>query len=239
MSQRKTDKAKVKEGRCQGIGPAYVPYHKVNEARSIGTATMVPDPYEGRTIHLLSQAEADLYYTLRWDPMVLHFREQFLLDGALINEARMQLGLKPVRELYYTTDLLVDYTDGRRIAFSVKSSKREFDPNDIQYKGREHCYAHLIERQNIERIYWENQGVPFFIVTRDGLDLTFARNVRFVMGYWDGSFCQTREQKMMWLVAHRIIEVPMRGGYLNPKKLSADAPFDIEAMFAAKYSGGA
>ena len=236
MSQRKSDKAK--EGRCQGIGSTYVPFHKVNEARSIGTATMVPDPFEGRHIHLLSQAEADLYYTLRWNPMVLHFREQFLLDGDLINVARKQLGLRPVTELYYTTDLLVDYTDGRRIAFSVKSSKREFDPNDIQYKGREQSYARLIRRQNIERVYWESQSVSFFIVTRDSLDLTFARNVRFVMGYWDGSFCQTREQKMMWLVAHRIIEVPMRGEYLNPKKLAISASFDVEAMFAANYGRG-
>ena len=74
MSKQKSNMKKIAEGRCQGIGANYVPFFKASEAKSIGTASMIPDMIEGRMIHTLSTVETDLYYMLRWDDAVEHIR---------------------------------------------------------------------------------------------------------------------------------------------------------------------
>lgn len=234
MGKSKSNKKKIAEGRCTGIGPDYVPFHMSNENSSRATSPMIPDRTEGRMVHCLSDTEAMLYSLLRWNTNVEHIREQFLLDIERVNEVREKLGYKKApSSACFTTDFLVDFFDGTQKAFSVKFRKSEFDPNSRIYRGRPRAYARLIERQNTERAYWESLGVEFHIVTRDDLMpyRTLIKNIDFVMGFWDEISIVNKDQMILYLIAHHIIEVPMDKTFLNPRKLVEEASFDIEATF--------
>ncbi len=234
MSKRKSNSQKFKEGRCQGIGPDYVPFYKSNENGRRSTGYMIPDRIEGRQIHCLSDTEAMMYYLLRWNPYVEHIREQFLLDHDRVNDVRLQAGYREVSpEIVYTTDFLVDFTDDHQEAYSVKYSRDEFNPESERYQGREYAYAKLIERQNTERLYWESLNVGFNIVTRDDLmkNRILIKNIAFVLGYQNEMLITNREQKFLYLVAHHYINIPMDMEFINTSKMVEGAPFDIDRVY--------
>ncbi len=235
MGSRKSNKKKLEEGRCQGIGPDYVPFHKSTETRgSRASSPIIPDPIEDRQIHCLSDTESWLYYLLRWNQDVLHIREQYLLDINLVNEVREKLGYtRAPKTACFTTDFLVDYADGSRKAFSVKFRKSDFDPNSRIYRGRPKAYKRLIMRQNTERAYWEAQGVEFHIITRDDLMpyRILIKNIAFALGFWNEDVIYNKDQMVMYLVAHRIIDVPMDQEFINPRKLVEEADFDVEEIY--------
>lgn len=239
MGRRKSNKKKLEEGRCQGIGPDYVPFYKANEGGSRGTASMIPDPVEQRMVHVLSDTEGMLYYLLRWDEGVSHIREQYLLDAECVNDARAELGYSRVPgTACFTTDFLVDYRDGGQHAYSVKFSSRQFDMQSREYAGREGAYARLIERQNTERRYWESQDVPFSIVTREDLmeHRIKIKNIAFILRFYDALFVTNTEQKLLYLAAHHIVTVPMEEEFINPKQLAARMAFDIDGAYEKAVS---
>lgn len=232
MARQKTNMKKIQEGRCQGIGANYVPFFRASEAKSIGTASMIPDLREGRMIHTLSATETDLYYMLRWDDMVEHIREQYLLDTNYINEIRLNLGLKQVSaNCCYTTDFLVDYKDGSQHAYSVKFKRADFNPDSIQYRGKDYKYKKMIERQNIERLYWQTQGIGFSIVTSEDIDRVYVQNIAYALSFYDPLMIHTREQKLMYLLAHKVILIDMHKERINPKRLSEKLAVDIDSLF--------
>ena len=221
-------KRKIEQGRCQGYGPDYIPFYKANEFSSSGTASIIADPIEGRQVHTMSTVETDFYWNIRWDPEVVHIREQYLLDTDRMNLIREKMGLKKVTGLYYTTDFLVDYADGEIRAYSIKYSRDVFDRSSRRYRGRENKFDSMIVRQRLEKVYWESQGVPFSIVTKEDVDRYKARNVESVMACYQPWRCRTTEQKFRFLIAHRFIDIPMEGRYLNFQREAENAGFDIE-----------
>ena len=240
MSKRKTNKVKLAEGYGTGIGPTYQPFHTANGSGSVGTASMIPDPFEGRMVHVLSTTEEDLYYILRWDDNVEHIREQYPLNVEYMNEVRKANGLKPLSSMAVpTTDFLVDYKDGSQHAYSVKFKATQFNPDSIQYRGRKNRYAQLIERQHAERLYWESQGIDFSIVTSEDINRVYAKNIAYVMSHYNDLFIVTREQKLMYLLAHKIVTVPMTEKKINPKELAESMTFDIDVAYekAISYKG--
>lgn len=232
MARQKTNMKKIQEGRCTGIGANYVPFYLASEAKSMGTASMIPDAFEGRMIHTLSTVETDFYWLLRWSDDTLHIREQYLLNHEHVNDVRMTLGLKRVSSnTCYTTDFLVDLVDGMQRAYSVKFKAADFDPNNIKYAGSKKKYATLIERQNIERLYWESQGIPFAIITSETINRTYSKNIAYAMGFYNRLLICNSEQKLMYLIAHKIIRVDMEHEKLNPKRLLEQLNIDVDALY--------
>lgn len=232
MARQKTNAKKIAEGRCTGIGASYVPFYLASEAKSMGTASMIPDEIEGRMIHTLSTVETDFYWLLRWSDDTLHIREQYLLNHEHVNDVRMTLGLKRVSSnTCYTTDFLVDLIDGSQRAYSVKFKAADFDPNNVKYKGSKKKYANLIERQNIERLYWESQGIPFAIITSELINRTYSKNIAYAMGFYNQLLICNLEQKLMYLIAHKIVRVDMEHEKLNPKRLLEQLNIDVDTIY--------
>ncbi len=232
MARQKTNMKKIQEGRCTGIGANYVPFYLASEAKSMGTASMIPDAFEGRMIHTLSTVETDFYWLLRWSDDTLHIREQYLLNHEHVNDVRMTLGLKRVSSnTCYTTDFLVDLIDGSQRAYSVKFKAADFDPNNVKYKGSKKKYANLIERQNIERLYWESQGIPFAIITSELINRTYSKNIAYAMGFYNQLLICNLEQKLMYLIAHKIVRVDMEHEKLNPKRLLEQLNIDVDTIY--------
>lgn len=232
MARQKTNAKKIAEGRCTGIGASYVPFYLASEAKSMGTASMIPDEIEGRMIHTLSTVETDFYWLLRWSDDTLHIREQYLLNHEHVNDVRMTLGLKRVSSnTCYTTDFLVDLVDGMQRAYSVKFKAADFDPNNIKYAGSPKRYVALIERQNIERLYWESQGIPFAIITSETINRTYSKNIAYAMGFYNRLLICNSEQKLMYLIAHKIVRVDMEHEKLNPKRLLEQLNIDVDTLY--------
>lgn len=234
MGRRKSYKKKIEEGRCTGTGPDYKAFYLSNEGVSRASSPMIPDRIEGRMIDCLSDTEAMLYSLLRWNTRIAHIQEQYQLDIERVNMVRTELGYKEVpSNTPFTTDFYVEFVDGTEKAFSVKFRKSEFNSNSRIYRGRNDKYARLIERQNTEIAYWKSLGVEFKIVTRDVLMeyRTLIKNIDFVLGFWDESSVVNKDQMILYLIAHHIIEVPMDIEFINPRKLVSEARFDIEDTF--------
>lgn len=235
MGRRKSNKKKIEEGRCTGIGPTYVPFHKSYETPSRASSPITPDRREGRMVHCLSTTEDMLYTLLHWNPNVLHIREQYQCNIEIINQLREKCGYKNKLPLTasFTTDFLVDFVDGTQRAYSVKYKKYYFDPSSKMYQGRPDAYCKLIRRQCLEIAYWASQGVEFHIVTRDDLmeHRIKIKNIDFVMGFWDESLIVNTDQMLLYLIAHRIIEVPMDKEFINPRQLVASMNIDIETVY--------
>lgn len=111
-----------------------------------------------------------------------------------------------------------------------------FNPRSIQYKGKRNKYAQMIERQKIEQLYWESQGVPFSIITAEHINRTLAKNISFVMSFYEPTFISSTEQKLMYLIAHKIVEIDMEDSLINPKQLAETMAFDIDAMYEKALS---
>ena len=230
----KSVQKRLKEGRCQGIGPEYEPFVKAQEAKSSGTAACIPDPIEGRQVHLLSATETELYYMLRLGAGVSHFREQMLLNMDAVNRLLEKRGLPRVGDnVAYTTDLLTDYEDGRRIAYSVKWSREDFDIHSRQYRGRENRYYNLIIRQDIEMEYWKERNTEFCIVTREDINHVLATNNRLLFSYYDNSRgLFNTQQRMLYLMARGYITWPwITSEFIVPAKLVEHFPYDIDSFY--------
>lgn len=224
----KSYKKRIEEGRCQGVGVEYTPFITSREARSIGTSSSIYDPIEGRLVHVLSTVESNFYYVLRWNPEIKYIREQYLLDTEVMKKIAKELGISASN--YYTTDFLVDYQDGSQRAYSVKKSKNVFDADNREYRGNNKRVS-LINRQKMEWIYWESQGIPFSIVTQEDINLNLVVNVKNVMSCYQELRVTNKVQKLMYLIAHRIIDVPMDRTKLNFQKLVESATFDIDDLY--------
>lgn len=237
MAKYKSKAERLKEGRCQGIGPDYIPFYKVTDFASKGTASRIWDTREGRFVHCMSQTEAMLYFLLRWDTSVVHIREQFLLDQNRINEICRFHGYPHM--FCCTTDFLVDYTDGTQKAFSVKYSRQDFDSGNPRYRGGEHTYEALIRRQTVEKDYWESLGVEFQIVTRENIPEIRTFNIRYILGFQLPLLAVQPWQKLMCLVAHRVIpEGDIDSGHIDPVKMLEKTTWDIEGLFDKYFGGG-
>ena len=76
----------------------------------------------------------------------------------------------------------------------------------------------------------------FSIITADHINRTLAKNISFVMSFYEPTFISSTEQKLMYLVAHKIVEIDMEDSLINPKQLAESMAFDIDAMYEKALS---
>jgi len=154
----------------QGVGAEYKPYITTSEFNSIGTTSVIKDWKTGRGVHCLSQGEMLLYYILRWDDNNEDIREQYPLDYNETVKIAQEMGFKQPSEIM-TTDMLVTQKGGKMIAYSVKVD-RNLNQRQLQLL----C---------IEKQYWINRGVEYYLVFKEDMNRTLASNVRLVTEFYD------------------------------------------------------
>lgn len=181
---RPSKKSKELQGRGTGVGAGYQPYINTPETDSKGTASNFVDWKTGRAVQLMSQVELAIYLQERWRDDVADIRERFPLDDDLIDDlvdeinSRIQDGnYAPIKHFdhskgHLTTDLLLTMADGSMEAISVKYDKH-------------HLSQRQIERQFVEKQYWERQGVPFHLLDKSDVIPILVQNIRLVTEYYD------------------------------------------------------
>ncbi len=164
------------EGRGTGVGADYKPWLTVQDVPSTGRTHRPRGLKTGRVHHLLSDIERDLFYILDWSESVIDIREQFPLDRTVTQAITERIGVTHPRDtttktpLVMTTDFLCDVVrDGRRVLIA-----RSVKPADKLENDR------IVEKQEIERRYWAEQGVDWGIVTDADIPATYTENIGHV-----------------------------------------------------------
>jgi hypothetical protein len=169
----------VKEGRGQGEGAEYKPWLTIQDVPSCGRSHRVRGNSTGRIHHLLSDIEYDLFLLLDWQTSTVDLREQFPLDRDATLDIAGRLHVRhpravPTAEpMVMTTDLVQDLRVGNGVetrAYAVKTAK------DLE-KPR------VLQKLEIEWRYWQEQGTPWSIVTRNELPHRLIGNIGWVRDF--------------------------------------------------------
>ena len=200
MGKAISEAGKMREGRGTGTGASYLPWIKIRELNSIGTATSFPDWKPGRAIELLSQAELWWYAKLRWQDDVVDIREQFPLELELTNSIARNNGIRPAQNglKHMTTDLLVTMVDGSEIAFSVKTDRGTLKDN-----------RRTVELQYVECRYWVSKGVTWKILFKEDLNPVEIRNILDVVTCHDIARVHDDFSYVRHLISHKHVTIDM------------------------------
>lgn len=175
-------KKMIKEGRGAGIGNEYIPWLKIQDVPSLGRATRLKGIKTGRQHEFLSDMERNYFYILEYSDNVVDIREQFPLlpleETILIAN---ELGINHPKHpetgefIVMTTDFLVTVDGEDKMLERARTIKAKDDLLDKR----------VIEKFEIERVYWSKKGIDWGIVTEEEIDKAIAHNISYVHGYKD------------------------------------------------------
>lgn len=163
----------LQEKRGQGVGERYTPWILVQDFPSNGMVSRIQGAKTGRTHHLLSNHEMNLFFLLDWSDEVLDIREQYpLLDLQQVIEiaemAQIRYPYDPVSGFPYvmTSDFYIETTRGPMV-IAVKTTADLDNPR-------------VREKLEIERRYWSKKNVRWRIITEREINQTKARNIEWL-----------------------------------------------------------
>jgi len=154
-------------------GAAYQPFLETHHVSSRGIASRIPGWKTGRVHHLLSKLENQFFYLLEWSEGVTDIREQFALPLDKTQEIADQLGVAHPKQapttipMVMTTDFLVTLTSRKQLAITVKPSEE---------LGRKR----ILEKFEIERLYWKEQETEWRIATEKDLPVALVENIEWI-----------------------------------------------------------
>jgi hypothetical protein len=145
----------------------------IQDFASKGMASRAYGTKTGRIHHLLSNLETQFFYLLDWSDDVVDIREQYpLLDVPLAieiaEESKIRYPYDQVSGFPYvlTSDFLIETTSGIRVR-TIKSASELQKPR-------------VREKLEVERRYWQRQGVDWKIVTENEINRAKARNIEWL-----------------------------------------------------------
>ena len=163
----------IKEGRGQGFGNNYKPWITIRDVSSEGRSHRIFGHKCQRTHHLLSDLELAAFFLFEWNPRTIDIREQYPLDLEQTLEIAERIKIPHPKVGKYhqimTSDFLVDTHNLKspKFAVQVKYSSALDDPRTI-------------EKIEIERQYWKQQNVPFYIFTEHQVPLIVSQNIQWL-----------------------------------------------------------
>lgn len=163
----------IKEGRGQGFGNSYKPWLTIRDVSSEGRSHRVFGHKSQRTHHLLSDLELSTFLLLEWHSTTIDIREQYPLDIEQTLKIAESIGIPHPRfGKHYkimTSDFLVDIHNSitPKFVVQVKYSNALNDPRTI-------------EKLEIERQYWKQQNIPFYIFTEHQVPKTVSQNIQWL-----------------------------------------------------------
>lgn len=209
-----TDEKRLKT-RGIGIGRDYQPFVFVQDFSSSGESVRIPSATVGRVHHLLSGLELAAFVLFDWCKDTIDLREQYPLPLDATLSISSQLGVKHPQTLgklrIVTTDLVVDFSNRKPLALSVKPSA------DLQDDR-------TLEKLQIERSYWENEGVDWHVFTENEVSPVFKENL-----HWLRPFLEESESTAFHVDEQDVADLSKRlGAYPSLKVTKACAKLDDE-----------
>ncbi|GLC89709.1 TnsA endonuclease N-terminal domain-containing protein [Lysinibacillus piscis] len=172
----------IKEGRGSGIGSDYKPWLNIQDVSSLGRSTRLKGIKTNRQHEFLSDLERNYFYLTEYSDFVVDIREQFPLlpleETIVIAD---ELGIKHPTDpkthepVVMTTDFLLTVDKGEGFVELARTIKMK----DELLKER------VIEKFEIERVYWERRQINWGIVTELEIPKEMARNISYIHDYYD------------------------------------------------------
>ena len=163
-----------KEKRGQGYGIDYKPFLTVRDVPSKGRVHRRPALTHNRIVHLLSDLELAVFLLFDWNDPVKDIREQFPLNPEATIDIAKRLGIKhPAYKgvlQVMTTDFLIDMKIEGSLVSQAVSVKYADDLEDVR----------TLEKQEIERRFWENEEVAWYTFTEQDVPVTSVKNIRWL-----------------------------------------------------------
>lgn len=181
MAKRKFDVFNaLNKGKGLGEYAEYTPWLNVRDVPSKGFSNEIYGIKSRRVHHLLSTPELECFFLCELNSDVLDVREQFpLLDIELIERITQQLKVRPSLDTYngksepriFTTDLLLTIKDGRQTKYEAISVKKDYASLTSK---------RALELQEIERLYWNLQGVKWRLFIPCESSKIVSRNIELL-----------------------------------------------------------
>lgn len=175
-------KKMIKDGRGTGIGSEYIPWLKIQDVASLGRVTRLKGIKTGRQQDFLSDMERNYFYILEYSDDIVDIREQFPLlpleETILIAN---ELGINHPKHpetgefIVMTTDFLLTIAGKDKMLERARTIKAKDDLLDKR----------IIEKFEIERVYWSKKGIDWGIVTEEEIDKTISFNISSIHSYKD------------------------------------------------------
>jgi hypothetical protein len=173
-TEEKIEKFK-KDGRGNGTGTSYTPWLNVlNGPTSNSFRVRVKGWKTHRIHHFLSRLEYYAFMHFEWDDSVLDIREQFPLNREetiiLAEKLNVNHPIANGTKIVMTTDMLLTTYNGVKeelIAISIKPS------NKLDQRR-------TLEKLEIERQYWLEKKVKWYLVTEKDLIDTLISNIEYI-----------------------------------------------------------
>jgi hypothetical protein len=217
-----------KEKRGQGFGTDYKPFLTVRDVPSKGRVHRRPALTHNRVVHLLSDLELAAFLLFDWQSAVTDIREQFPLNPETTIDIAKRLGIKhPAYKgvlQVMTTDFLVDFNfDGQHScqAISVKYAESLEDERTI-------------EKQELERRYWENEGIEWFIFTEHEVPATLVKNIRWLAPHMHSYDLSERERICVFERITQVLEANVEEKLAVPLK-ELDEKFGLDIGSHLQY----
>lgn len=171
----------IAEGRGRGEGYDYIPWLKIQNVPSLGRVHRIKGWGHGRVHHLLSDLEANYFYTFQWSLEIKDTREQYPLlpleETLAIAErigVRHPTDPRTRHPVVMTTDFFLTVRNALRVTYEPHTVKYE---NDLK-KPR------TLEKLEIERLFWKARNLDLIIDRETTLPKDLCENVKWVHPYF-------------------------------------------------------
>ena len=147
---------------------------------SDGRAWRIKGWKTGRDHHLFSNHERNLFLIFDWSRIVVDIREQFPLPLDITREIAKQTGIRYPTDreknpVVLTTDFLVTLSTPT----GNIDEARTFKPSSQLQAQR------VIEKLEIERIYWQQENIDWGIITEREIPETLVKNIAYIHSHYD------------------------------------------------------
>jgi len=166
---------RIAEGRGKGKGGSYNPWLHVQDVPTTGRAWRIKGWKTGRVHHLLSDHEHDYWLIADWSRKVVDIREQFPLPLEVTLEIARKIGIghpadRKRNPVVMTTDFLITVSTP---AGNVDWARAVKPSSQLQVQR-------VIEKLEIERIYWKTQNISWGIVTEREMPRVLVNNIDYL-----------------------------------------------------------
>lgn len=170
----------IKEGRGQGELSQYIPWIKIQNISSRGNSSRLMGWTAKRQHEFLSNLEKDFFSLLDWEDSVIDIREQFPLNVESTLRIAEEKGISHPTDR--TTGIPFDMTTDFFITV-VKNNEKQYIARTVK-PSKQLDDERIIEKFEIERTYWEDQGIDWGIVTEKEIPKQLTNNILWVHKFY-------------------------------------------------------
>lgn len=162
-------------------GNGHIPYIKTQDIKSNGSKNRSPDfENPGRDRDYLSVNESLYYLMLMFNPRITWIKEQYpLLPWERAQYMAKELNLRYPTYPYtsavpivMTSDFYCGTIFGGEVVYSIKDRREFLDPKKK---------INVENKQKIEKLFWESQGVNWYLILDNQIKTPFTQNLEQIV----------------------------------------------------------